>query len=741
MTRVPHRFTVDNVSFTITTDTFLNIQKRRESILYRSSSNSVNVNLAYVQGEEISSDRNLSIRDRSTILPENRSIIRNRDQLLESVNGFSIETEKFLVTNIFTNPIGSQTKLPLFYKHVPSIELLGVESFVDIKVLDKDFKQVNILELKIDLDEGIVYNNILNTFSNLTGLYNIYFVTYLVRNSTTGVTIRYTEVLNNTPVFRTAEFSDLDEFGNVTSTDVYIIQEDTTSSFSIILPSTQDYGLRRLTEQRLRLVNPPNSGVDDPWFISVQNSHFISAVNTLSGSSILKYRIAEFTAQTYVPYYPYKFTSETSYRVNKRIIKTIRDKVVQDESEGLYVDVFVYDSYENIKFALTSSPSKIGTTTYLPGTNYANVLLGDPTTAGIKPNDTTTPVAASSIDGFGGFIVLPASFEIGENDIIRTDYYYEEDKYEFSFLNLNPLANTDLIKERLVIFVRPEPLGSTLVQTLFYLLVNEDGRVIESNYNLESVEGSLYDGLDIQTAIADEILWYDRTPPSWAEVGSLDFVDEYTVQGSPNDQAFLILGEVYVREATSPESLVLNDIRVRGGGFLPEQESTIESIQPESAWNWDVGMWDGYPYPGAASYFVEIPWYLLEENGGNLNPGMIRNIVQRHTAAGVYPLIHKYNDYEPTITEVDVTISGISLEWTQHPDTTIFDIYTSPFQTGPWDQIATGLNNDPDGNSFFFEILDDTIRYVVITGKDGIDGPIGFSGPIDLTDLGVLEEE
>lgn len=736
-----HQFTVNNINFTKRIDSFVNIQKRRESLLYRSSSDSVNVNLAYVQGEEISSNRNLSIRDRSTILPENRSIIRNRDQLLENVGGFSIETEKFLVTDIFTNPIGSQTKIPLFYKHVPSIELLGVESFVDIKVLDKDFKQVNILELKIDLAEGVVYNNILNSFSNLTGLYNIYYVTYLVRNSVTSITSRYTEVLNNRPVFRTAEFSDLDEFGNVTSDSVYVLQEDTTSSFSIILPSTQDYGLRRLTEQRLRLVNPPDSGVDDPWFVSVQNSHFIAAVNTLSGTSILKYRIAEFTAQTYVPYYPYKFTSETSYRVNKRIIKTIKDKIIQNNSEGLYIDIFVYDSDENIKYALTSSPSKIGTITYLPGTYYANVLLGDPTTAGVKPNDTTIPVAGSSVDGLGGFVVLPASFEIGENDVVRTDYYYEEDKYEFSFLNLNPLANTDLIKQRLVIFVRPEPLGASLVQTLFYLLVNEDGLVIESNYNLESVEGSLYDGMDVQIAIADETLWYDRTPPNWAEVGSVNFVEEYTVQGSANDQAFLILGEVYVREATSPESLVLNDIRVRGGGFLAEQQSEVESIQPESAWSWDVGMWDGYPYPGAASYFIEIPWYLLEENNGNLNPGMIRNIVQRHTAAGVYPLIHKYNDYEPTITDLTVTISGIHLEWTQHPDTTIFEVYTSPFQTGPWDHIGSGLNNDPDGNSFFFSILDDTIRYVIITGRDGLDGPIGFSGPVDLKDLGVVEEE
>jgi hypothetical protein len=48
---VGHSFTVAEVAFTTKSDTYLNIQKRKESVLYRSSSNQSNVNLAYIQSE------------------------------------------------------------------------------------------------------------------------------------------------------------------------------------------------------------------------------------------------------------------------------------------------------------------------------------------------------------------------------------------------------------------------------------------------------------------------------------------------------------------------------------------------------------------------------------------------------------------------------------------------------------------------------------------------------------------
>ena len=743
-----HQIKIDNLKKEWTFDTFLNIQKRRESILYRSNSNPRNVNLAYVQGGEVNSLENLSIRDRSTVLAENRTTSLQVDQRISNTSGFNIETEQFLVTDIFTETAGNQPQLPLFYQHVLDINLSSLESVVEIQVLDEDFQPVNLADIRIDLENKTVYNNLINSFDPISGLFELYYVTFLVRNTLSGAHKRFTQLINNQPIFREADFNDLDELGNIIpGRKVYILQEDIGATFSVVLPVSSTYGIRRLVEQRLRVLPPPASTVNDPWFVSVQNSKFISAVETTPGAtSIFKYRIAEFTAQNFFPFFPYKLANETSQRVSKRIIKTIRNKIVQNPEEGIFVDVIVYDENENAKFALTSDPNKLSGPTLDPNVFYANVLLGDPTTAGVQLNDKDNPVAGSSLDSLNGFIVLPAGFEIEENDIIRTAYFYEEERYEISFFNLNPLNRVDLIKQRLVVFVRPEPLGGTLTQTLFYLLVNEDGKVIDSNYNIDGVEGTLTDGSEVQQLISEEKLWYDRQLnsngdpifPPFASTGSIDFVNAYTVQGRPNTQSFLVLGEVFVRESSAPSSLVLNDIRIRGGGIDEYQFDEAFEIQPEINWNWDIGMWDGYPYPGAASYFVDIPVYVLEDCGGHFASSTVRGIINRHTGIGIYPVIHKYNDHEPTVTEVNVTTSGIKLEWTEHFENTIFDIYQSRFETGPWELVASGLVNNSTGNEYLLEIPEGATRFIVISGREK-DGPICFSGPIDTLDPGFVQ--
>jgi len=735
-----HQFTANKLSKTWISDVFLNIQKRRESVQFKTTSSSNNLNLAFIHGQALHSDENLSIRDRSTVLPENRAISRNTDQVLKSVDGFNIETEQFLVTDVFTDPIGNQPELPLFYQHVINRPLAANEVFADIQVLDTNFQPVTLIELKIDTNEGVVYNNLINSFSEITGLYDLFYITYLVRNTGTGLLTRFTELISNEPVYRIATFADLDSFGNfLPNAKVYIIQEDIGANFTVRLPLTANYGIRRIQEQRLRLVVPPSSTADDPWFVSVQNSNFISSVNVgLSADSVFKYRIAEFGVQNFAPFFPFKLSTESSSRVNRRTIKTIKNRIVQNTDEDLYVDIFVYDKNENLRFAITSDPAKVGQPSPIAGINYANVQLGNSSVAGVDLNDGTNPVAGSSIDGLNGFIVLPAGFEIESTDIIRSSYYYEEDKYEISFINLNPLANTELVKQRVVVFVRPEPLGSTLTQTLFYLIVNEDGVVVESNYNIDGVEASLFDGVEVQTAIENGQLWYDRDPStvSWAPANSVDFVANYTVQGNPNPQAFLILGEIYIREAIQPNSLVLNDIRLRGGGIGDNKETELDTIQPEVAWNWDIGMWDGYPYPGAASYFIEIPANILESCGGLISPGSVRGIVQRHTGYGIWPVIHKYNDYEPTITTVNITSSSTYLEWTKHPKDAVFDVYLSALQTGPWVLTVSGLEQRFDENSTFLNLPAGVNRYIIVTGRKSSDGPVCFSGPVDIADPG-----
>lgn len=714
-----HIFTTKQVTKTWNFDTSLNVQKRREDVIFSTQSSPRFVNLAYVQSQDISSDKNLAINDRSTYLAENRAAEFVSDQILKSVSSFNIETDKFLVTDVFINGGTTLGSVPLFFQHKVSRVLLPGERFVDIQILDSNYNPLTLGTVKRDLDNGIVYSNLENTFDPDTGLYNLYFISYLVHQSN-GALERYTELLNNQPVYRVAEVEDLDEFGNIqTGIKVYIIQEDIGDSFSIKLPVLGDYGVRRLAVSSLRLLEPEVSSPHDPWFISVTNGKFIATVPvTSTTTSVFKYYVAEFAAQGYTPYYPYKLAYETSYRVNKRVIKTLRKNIAINKAEGLYPDVFVYKKDGTLKFALTANPDKIGKPAPGTGTLYSNVLLGDSRVSGIGINDSAYPVAGSSIDTFNGFIVLPAGYEISETDTVVTTYHYEEDRYEMSFLDLNPLSEASWLRNKLVVFVVPEQLGVTLTKSLYYLVVSEDGQVIDTDY----------EGFDEN--IDDGTLWYNRDPStvSWAPPGSVEFLDKYSVEGTPSEHAFLVLGEVYVRGVGSPEALTFSDIRQRGGGIPEDKATELAQINPEVDWYWDIKMWDGLPYPAAATYFVEVPVEILEECGGRFTSKAVREICMRHTAAGVYPIVYSYNNYEPAVTSINYTPSGTYISWTQHADDAIFDIYTSPYENGPWTLVASGIANNLAGNQALLSIPE--TRYIIVTGRQSIDGHVCFSGPL-----------
>ncbi len=663
-----HSFIVRSVPFTNRTDTYTNIQKRRENILYRASSNSTNVNLAYIESQDINSSRNLTIDDRSSSLIENKVLVELEDQILEDVSGFLIETDLFLVTNKFTTNLVTQTREPLFYEHVPSVALDTGESYENITVLDTDFNPV--LSSQYLIEDDVVYTNLQNEFDPLTGLYEVWWVTYTIRK-TSGVLKRYTEILNPVQIFNPAEVEDIDlDTGLIIDGhNVYLITEEG-SSFSITLPSFGDWGIRRSSSSRIELLSPPPTDSDDPWFVSIRNGKFIA--DTTIG--LYKYYISEFGVQAFSPFFPYKQADETSYRVSSRIIKVLRDNIVLDTEESIYPEVHIYDENGVFRFALSADPDKLGETALEVGTYYSNVQLGDSKVAGTTLNDLTDPIAGSSIDTADGFIVLPAGYEIKETDTIRAIYNYTEKNYELALFNFNPLSSTELLDRRVAVVVRPEPLGETLTKTIYYLIVNEDGLVLSTDIDFT------LSGIDnIDNLISNSGLFYDRNPSGvfWAPSGSIDFVQASTVEGDNPEDSLLILGDIYTREDITPNNLTINDIRVRGGGISQEEITDSVGINPETEWFWDISIWDGKPYPGAASIFVKIPVELLDVASGLFTPEAVKEITFRHMAHGEYPVIHQYNIWETTVTGLDYLDSGIyRINWAPGPPDTLYDIYS-----------------------------------------------------------------
>jgi hypothetical protein len=677
MNNIGHSFVVNQISISKRFDTYLNIQKRKENILFRSSSSAENANLSFVQSEDLSSNKNLTINDRSFSVLPNRFITSIEDQIMEEVSGFTSETNLFLITDKFTVDISTQEQIPLFYRHQLSRELLTGETYNNIQILDQNFNPI-ITSLYVTEDE-FIYSNLLNEFDSSTGLFTVFYVSFIVRKSN-GTQELFIEILNNHPVFHEAEFEDIDPDTGLLSTDskAYLLQQGIGNTFDITLPVDSNYGIRRTSNSRIEILSPENTNVNNPWFVKVRNGSFLNTGNT----GIKKYYLAEFNAQSFIPFFPYKQIDETSFRVSTRIIKTTKDKIAF--GDGFFPEVIVYKSDGSFKFAVTSNPERLGSQAFDANTSFSNSLLGKSKVGGNAIDSSIDSIVGSSIDTASGFIVLPTGFEISESDTVRTIYNYEETTYELTELNFNPLNSSEFISQKVSLVIKPESLGVTEDQTLYYLIVNEDGQVIDTD--IDFTLSSLSDA-PIEGYIASGLLWYGRDPDevTWAPSGSLDFIDISTLEGNNNQDDILILGDIYVRNSIAPESLILNDIRVRGGGV-------IEPISSESKWYWDLASWDGKPYPGAAAIFVEVPDTLL--SSGELTPDNIRDTVNRHLAFGIYPVIHTYNLYQPTVTGINYLPFGqIEFSWTEGPVNSNFAIYSSPIEDGDYTLISGDLSD------------------------------------------------
>ncbi len=184
---------------------------------------------------------------------------------------------------------------------------------------------------------------------------------------------------------------------------------------------------------------------------------------------------------------------------------------------------------------------------------------------------------------------------------------------------------------------------------------------MESNWTTDN--GGSFDNTTQLLDNGDE-LYIDIPDPAPSYVtGSITrFAQDLSTEGNGN---ILILGDLTTAEASSVDNINKIDTRLRGGGIKESLFQTTLNKQPEAQWYWDEGYWDGIPYPGNASYFVEVPVTLLNNVSGVWSPQQIRNVVEKYTAAGVYPIIKAYAP-DITVSGIETTSDSITLKWLSH---------------------------------------------------------------------------
>ena len=688
-----NKFTVQTVSFSKDFECRLNIKKRYENILYRSSTSEDRTNIAFIQSDKSTFLNNVFIStNRAQSLIENRDLSDAQIQK-NYVKYFNSHQANPLITDVYYGD--TQRDIPLFSYHLLSscnsdLSDWTSRTLINIRFFDKSFQEMSLSEYVYDLNTGRVYNNLANEYSQYSQAFDVTYITYEVEVS--SVIETYTEILNNQDTFRVASFEDLDGSGNISVSSKAYISERTGDSYTITLPQLGTYWWKPSLDSQVNVVSPQEKSTSYPWYLSVVNGDFTSVQkNTLSTNKSYRYYIPEFNTQVFSPYPNFKqVADEEAVILGDRLIKTINPPITDT---AFYTDIIVLDESSVVLEAYSSDPDKVGQY-YNSSVEYTDGL--------------------ASVDSRSGFIALSGDLP-STYDKVLVSYYYDENKYELTRMNFNALNNLSLLGKRIVFYCMPETLDTgTLSKSLFYLEVDDNGKIIYSEqadlsigadppattklvtedfdtsglprhdfyYDIESTQSGLDSSFSgVYTFDLDEISFIDKYTTSSRIVETVlasGYMTSSMEQNFIDNPRFLVLGEVSTRSAAGVHEIYNYNARVQGGGIRENDYDTALSKQAEVSWYADSPFQS--IYPGMGTFYVQVPKSIHEDWDGELSDDTIREYIQKYMKAGGYGVVDHYG-IDPTITSVSSPFSGvIDCVWPHNATGTVYNLYYSTDQ-------------------------------------------------------------
>ena len=668
-------------------DIFLNVIKRPELIVYKSRVTDQSANIAYVGSIALSSDVNMNIQDKSGSLAPNRAIenvkIWNAEQCC------SVETSDFHLTDVFSEEINSAPSQPLFFQHKFKNFDSTTEYISSVKVYDDLFNETSFVYTKRDDEEGVFYSNI-ESFYNVIpdqkdspdGIeYTYYYITYTVTNKATLEVKSFQELLNNEPVYREAEFEDYDEETLLldVSKKVYTISSGT-EGFELTLSGLRKFAIDTKRDVKLKLLRPTSKDYSDPWHIRVSNGKFYYK-NTL-------YKIAEpqFNSQTFNPQLGIKkIEKETPTLIRKNIIKLDNEDILDDSASDLHVFLRITRS-SGAKYGFTTDPEDASS-------EYSH-----------WPSDGDKGIA--SIDQKTGYIEL-VNFDLEVTDKIEVDYYHNENYYNYTTLDFNPIRKEEVLYRTVVFYIDPTDPDSSLKHGEF------------------SLEGEALGPPEFLTASIQG----DPIFPQGADSNFAEFLKSTTGENKP----LFLLGSVTVGEASGVRDLVTLDTRIDGGGIKESKVDEVEAQHPEYISFFNSGSWDGIPFPGNLNYLVKIPIKgVVEGYEGKVAVKQIKEIIGRHTALGVYPLVRAYgpeikfdSDNAFEISRVDATHINVKINWKAVGNTT-YNIFYKKTTDQSWTAGPSVTPNPVDNTVISMtgtvaSLLGNSNYHFTVLGQETID--------------------
>lgn len=707
--RIGLTFSVKDFPISKNFDLRINCREEFNYTRYGSTFGDSNVGLSYITSDPINVRENLILDDLTGSLDENSSRISTEEYFYEQ--NFEVTNGKFLISDVFKTTSGGQ-EVPLYKKH----DLSNYTDIANIQVLDGNFNPVNPDQYHyidetatLGVETRSVYTNLESSYEGETNSYTVYYIRFT--DTLTGKQV--VQLLNPVPFYIEAGFTATakDRVFRLTSSNERTEVEVWFNSllFSPTPPaSNQRFAIRTTGTNKIKIVKPIDLPPVNRWYLRVNLGEFYR--NSGVPGERLHYYIPEYYSQFFSPVPPFKLSIEQRGRTLDDYLLHIAPYPIADLGiDGFYIYIAMKDSIGRTARALTNDPMA---------------------SAYITPEGKVTDIfyekdAIDSMSVDTGFIRLTTSVDADLTPYIT--YRYDEKYYTYRGVSVNSTITPRVLNKRILMYVIPE--RSTVInRSVFHLLIDDSGNILESAENpdfqtYESVAegGNLNSVVDSTLSLADtytgyeveiitgenagrklKITSYDSNTKTLLFLTSFEFNikegDEYRINKKADSYStydeltattfnydgwidtysqapyyYVMLTNVYPVQTIAPSDVETTDIRLRGGGIKEKNINEALDLQDEVQWYWDVGYWDGKPYPGMAAVIVEIPREVLDEVGGAFTREQVDSIVRKHMATGTYPVV-RYYDRSTKITTVSPGDTVVDVEW-QDVQANIYNLY------------------------------------------------------------------
>lgn len=340
------------------------------------------------------------------------------------------------------------------------------------------------------------------------------------------------------------------------------------------------YYLRFTAQSGYQILPPFNDLPNVPWYARIRFSILPPA--------------PEWANQNWLPFQPYVLgTWITGTVVANNLITFERSPIYFDGTH--YPSILVYDSGYNLKYAL-SGESITGTGPQL-GYDFP-WRLGQ--IQNIDPQIGTVQIA------------LP----LDPTDIVFGFYSYVEPDIVYRLLDINPATNP-AVRNREVQFIYD---SANPTQAVSHLIIDTNAQPWNMDTTYNPGDGVIGSDNNYYMAIVSNI---DIPPPN-------DEVWQSGVLASTQQS----IGLLMVGTSISTSQFTITDVRQRGGGLGP----AFQSI-PEAMNFWDLGFWDGEPFPLGGALVVYLPIAIQSQYTTSQLQAKIESIVPM----GVLPVIRYYD--------------------------------------------------------------------------------------------------